>query len=303
MTPRALIPLLFATLAAVTPAAAQQAAPSPKIPAQAPATQATPQNTPASANPAVPTLSTPPPAPPPPPPTVPGAVELDHVVAIVGTNVILQSDVLQEMRFSALEPLRVLPGQNTPDRALRRLIDRTLILQQMKEQQEAITTPGPDVTRALDELRKQIPACARYRCESGQGWADFLKAQNLTPGEVEQRWSQRMAILGFIDLRFRSGIRISQEQIAAYYNTVLVPALAKRHDSAPPLASVSTRIREILLQQQVSGMLQDWLSSLREQGNVRIVDPIYAAGLDAALESPGASTGPGEPVDSGDPNE
>lgn len=90
-----------------------------------------------------------------------------------------------------------------------------------------------------------------------------------------------MAILRFIDLRFRAGIRVSSDQIAAYYRKTLLPALAKEHEPAPPLAEVSSRIQEILLQQQVSGLFQDWLSSLRDEGNVRIVDPAYSADLDA----------------------
>ena len=43
---------------------------------------------------------------------------------------------------------------------------------------------------------------------------------------------------------------------------------------APPaLDSVSSRIEEILLQQHVNALLQDWLKSLRDQGNVIILDP------------------------------
>ncbi|HZZ38018.1 MAG TPA: hypothetical protein VFE06_02730 [Acidobacteriaceae bacterium] len=228
----------------------------------------------------------------PPPASSPAAqhpFELDHVVAIIGSNVLLQSDVEQEMHLSALEPLQILPGQNTPDSALRRLVDRTLILEQMKQQQQAITIPASEVEKAIGQLRKEIPACARYHCESGQGWDEFLKAHNLTPELVQQRWSQRMAMLHFIDLRFRSGIRISPDQIAAYYQNTLIPALEKEHQAALPLANVSSRIQEILLQQQVSGLFQDWLSSLRDQGNVRIVDDAYNADLGLTSSTPGSS--------------
>jgi len=221
---------------------------------------------------------------PPPAPSSPAAanpIELDHVVAMIGSNVLLQSDVEQEMRFSSLEPLRVLPGQNTPDSALRLLIDRTLILEQMKQQQLPTSTPEPQVAKSLAELKKQIPACKELHCETQQGWDQFLKSNDLTEPEVEQRWSQRMAILDFIDLRFRSGIRISQDQIAAYYQKTLVPALEKDNQKAPPLADVSARIREILLQQQISGLFQDWLESLRDQGNVQIVDSAYNADLES----------------------
>jgi len=226
---------------------------------------------------------------PPPAPSSPSAdqpVELDHVVAQIGANVLLQSDVQQEMRLSALEPLQVLPGQNTPDSALRRLIDRTLILEQMKQQDQPTTTPAPEVRKSLAELRKQIPACAKFHCETPDGWTAFLHSSDLTGEGVEQGWSQRMAILHFIDLRFRSGIRISQEQISAYYQNTLVPALAKDHQKAPPLADVSGRIQEILLQQQVSGLFQDWLTSLRDQGNVQIVDQAYNADLEPNAAEP-----------------
>lgn len=249
MSFRALIPGILVTMA-ITPCF---------VPAQTPSPQAPP---PASSSPAA------------------QPIELDHVVAIIGRNVLLQSDVEQEMRLSALEPLQVLPGQNTPDSAMRRLIDRTLILQQMEQQEQPTSTPLPEVQKSLIELRRQIPACAKYHCQTSEGWADFLHANHLTVEVVEQRWSQRMAILGFIDLRFRSGIRITPEQIAAYYQKTLVPALEKDNQEAPPLAQLSSRIQEILLQQQVGGLFQDWVSSLRDQGNVQIVDEAYKADLE-----------------------
>lgn len=208
-------------------------------------------------------------------------IELDHVVAMIGSNVLLQSDVEQEMHLSALEPLRVLPGQNTPDSALRRLVDRTLILEQMRQQQQTTTTSAVEVRKSLAELKRQIPACERFHCETEAGWQQFLQSNGLNEPMVEDRWSQRLAMLRFIDLRFRSGIRISQEQIAAYYQKTLVPALEKDHQKAPPLADLSPRIQEILLQQQVSGLFQDWLSSLRDQGNVEIVDQAYSADLES----------------------
>jgi peptidyl-prolyl cis-trans isomerase SurA len=226
--------------------------------------------------------SPPAPLPAPAPMSSPGdePVELDHVVTMIGSNVILQSDVEQEMHLSALEPLLVLPGQNTPDSALRRLIDRTLILQQMEQQQQPTTTPAAEVDKSLVELRRQIPACAQFHCETAEGWAGFLRSNDLSEEVVEQRWSQRTAMLRFIDLRFRSGIHISQDQIATYYQKTLEPALARDNQKAPPLTEVSARIQEILLEQQVSGLFQDWVSSLRDQGNVQIVDPAYSADLE-----------------------
>jgi hypothetical protein len=202
---------------------------------------------------------------------------LDRVEAIINGNVLLQSDVDEEMRFAVLEPLRVLPGQNTPLPAVRRLINRTLIVQQMKDQQQPVSVSGDEVAQALGELKKQLPECAKYHCETAEGWQAFLSANGLTEEEVENRWSERLAILHFIDVRFRSGIRISKEQVEDYYKKTLIPALAKSGQPAPQLSAVTTRIQEILLQEEVSGLLRDWLKSLRDEGSVQIVDPAYAS--------------------------
>ena len=202
-------------------------------------------------------------------------VVLDRVIAIINGTVLLQSDVDEEMRFATLEPLRVLPGQNTPKRAAQRLISRTLILEQMNEQQQPVTATEPELKRSLDELRKQLPACDRYHCATDEGWESFLKANGLTAKEVEDRWSQRLAILHFIDIRFRSGLRISDGEVEQYYQKTLVPALEKAHETVPKLQEVSGRIQELLLQQHVTNLLQDWLKSLRDQGTVQILDSAY----------------------------
>ena len=129
------------------------------------------------------------------------------------------------------------------------------------------------VQKDLDALREQLPDCRKFDCKTEAGWAKFLAAHDLTPQEVNERWRQRMQILSFIDTRFRAGVRISKPDIEDYYNKTLVPQFKKEDLSPPSLDSVSARIEEVLLQQHVNALLQDWLKSLRDQGNVIILDP------------------------------
>ncbi len=202
-----------------------------------------------------------------------GAVVLDHVVAVINGSVILQSDVDEELRYAVLQPFSINSERNTPQRALQRLIDRDLILQQMKVAQ-AQTPPAPEeVKERITQLRGVIPECAQYHCETDAGWQAFLKAKGLTEKEVEEHWAQRMVILSFIQSRFGSGVRITPAEIQDYYNKTLVPQL--HGANTPPLASVSTRIEEILLQQRVSSLLLEWLQSLKSEGSVSILDPAY----------------------------
>jgi peptidyl-prolyl cis-trans isomerase SurA len=82
-----------------------------------------------------------------------------------------------------------------------------------------------------------------------------------------------MQLLKFIEVRFRNGVKIKDDEVQAYYEKTLLPEYAKRKATPPPLEAVKKRIEEILLQQQVGALLEDWLKSLRAQGSVRIMVP------------------------------
>jgi peptidyl-prolyl cis-trans isomerase SurA len=217
-------------------------------------------------------------------------VVLDSVIAVINGDVLLRSDLQIEIDMSALQPLSLPAGKNFEQRAARRLINRTLILEQMQSQGMVKDVSDEEVQKDLDALREQLPDCRKSDCKSEAGWIRFLALHNLTPSEVTERWRQRMQILNFIDTRFRAGVRISKPDIEDYYNKALVPEFKKENVSAPPLDSVSTRIEEILLQQHVNLLLQDWLKSLRDQGNVIILDPA----LGQSNPSPDNDEGDGE---------
>lgn len=200
----------------------------------------------------------------------PHRTPLDHIVAVVNGDLILESDVQTEQRFDAFQPLRA-ETTETRDKILERLIDRDLILQQMKDQpQPAI--PDAEVDAQLAMVRKDLPECAAYHCDTDAGWTKFAAEHGFSVAEVRDRWRLRMEVLRFIEQRFRMGIRISQTEIDDYYTNKLIPAYQKSHAIPPAKASINDRIEEILLQQQVTGLLEDWLKALRAQGTVRILD-------------------------------
>ncbi len=196
---------------------------------------------------------------------------IDRVVAVVNGDLILESDVDEERRFTAFEPYGA-RAQFSRDRAVERLIDRTLILQQTRLQPEEGVTPVA-VKAQLQSLRRDIPACKQYHCETDAGWAKFVADQGFTVAEIERRWQQRMQTLKFVEMRFRMGIRIAPEEIKSYYDKTFVPAYSSQQATPPTLEAVSDRIQEVLLEQQVTSLLEDWLKTLRAQGTVRIIRP------------------------------
>jgi len=198
-------------------------------------------------------------------------ITLDSVAAIVNGELILESDVDAERRFRAFQPFSE-PQPASRDRLMERLIDRTLILQQMALQPQ---TPVSDseLDTQLMALRKAIPQCAAAHCETDAGWKKFVQSHGFTVEEVRERWRQRMQVLRYIEERFRMGITITQAQIDAYYQQTMLPAYAKEKVTPPAEASVSDRVSEILLQQQVDKLLDDWLKALRAQGSVVVIKP------------------------------
>jgi peptidyl-prolyl cis-trans isomerase SurA len=206
-----------------------------------------------------------------PPANTADQVTLDRVVAIVNGDLILESDVDGEQRFAAFQPFSE-PTPVTRRELVERLIDRALILQQMALQPEPAIADA-QVDAELETLRKAIPRCAAYHCETDAGWEKFVADQGFTTDELRERWRQRMQVLRFIEERFRMGIRIEQPEIDAYYKDTMVPVYAKEKMTPPAEATIADRIQEILLQERVNKLLDDWLNASRAQGSVRMMKP------------------------------
>jgi peptidyl-prolyl cis-trans isomerase SurA len=231
------------------------------VPTAAPQTLPTSQTPPTSGATAVPGSGT----------SAGQGVVLDQLVAVVNGDMILESDVDEERRFEEVQPYRG-AADSTRARIIQRLVDRALILQQAELQPEDAVT-DKELDAQLATLRKDIPACKQYHCETEEGWKKVLGDHGFTEEEFNARWRQRMVLLKFIELRFQNGISIKDEDIKAYYEKTMLPEYAKRKVTPPSMETIKKRIEEVLLQQQVSALLQDWLKSLRAQGSVRIMVP------------------------------
>ncbi|MGA9671209.1 MAG: peptidylprolyl isomerase [Terracidiphilus sp.] len=219
------------------------------------------------------------------PPAASAPLVLDRVVAVVNNHAILSSDLDDEIRLSVLDPGRGGLGVLTRRRALEQLVARALIQQQIRQEDEQSSNPSnAEVQARLEEIRRELPACVRQNCASDAGWKAFLTAHELTPERVESYLRYRLEILRFIERRFRQGIQISPLEIETYYHDTLLPQYAPG-ETVPTLDKVSQRIQEILLQQHVNAMFDDWLQNLRKQGDVEVLDP--------ALELPAAQAGTG----------
>jgi hypothetical protein len=199
-------------------------------------------------------------------------VMLDRVVAVVNGDVILESDVDEERRFEEIQPYRRSEAELAREKMLERLIDRALILQQAVSEPEDVVT-DQELDAQLAGLRRDIPDCKEYHCETDDGWQKYLAIHGFTVEEFRERWLLRMKLLKFIEVRFRSGIKITNAEIKQFYDSKMLPEYEERKVTPPNIDTISKRIEEVLLQQEVGALLVDWLKSLRAQGSVTIMTP------------------------------
>ena len=204
---------------------------------------------------------------------------LDRIVATVNTEVILQSDWDDEVRFEALMSSRKSEEATVEERkaALDRLIDQDLLREQMR-----MTDLKP---AGAEAIKKQVDGIRndQLREHPGQSWAMTLSEYHLTDRVVECHVAAELEQLQLVDMRFRPSIQISSPEIAKYYREQIVPKLPAsdplRLDDAAP------KIKEILIQEKINQLLNSWLQTLRSQAQIRILSP------EAAPDSPSSLGG------------
>jgi parvulin-like peptidyl-prolyl isomerase len=189
---------------------------------------------------------------------------VDRMVAVVNRQVILQSEVEQTARVEFLlngKPLDQL-NEAALKATLERLIDQDLLEQQIITATQLGASPA-ELAARLREVRAQIPGAT-----DDQTWKTMLATYGLTEQDVAAQLDSQIRILRFVDLRFRGLVRVDRTAITIYYQETLVPELRKRGADVPPMDQVSDKIRQILVEQRIDGLLNTWLQTLRAQGHI-----------------------------------
>ena len=206
---------------------------------------------------------------------------VDRIIATVNRQPVLLSDWEVEMRYEAMVDQKPLPlADETARGALDRLIDQELLRQQIR----SYRLPEPseqDIGDRVNELRKQLPGG-----ENEAAFRAMLGRYGLSDGELRDRVATQLTILRFIAVRLRPSVHVERRSIEAYYNDKLLPEIRKKGEPAVALADVASQIEELLSQQRVDTLTNEWLKDLRQQSEIH-VEP-------AAAPLPSASAKPPE---------
>lgn len=191
---------------------------------------------------------------------------IDRVVAVVNKKVITQTDWDEQERFEALVNGRTPDSVQFTPASLDRLVDQQL----MREQIEYVRFDPPSseqVAAQVAAVRKQVAPDL-----TDAQWQALLTRYSLSSEEFEGRVKAQVEVMRFVDMRFRPSVHVEAEQVESYYKESLVPRLVQAGatpESVPALKDVDAKIRGILAEEKLNGMLRMWLTSLRSQGRVK----------------------------------
>jgi hypothetical protein len=90
-----------------------------------------------------------------------------------------------------------------------------------------------------------------------------MKRLGLQESELVSYLRLESSIMRFVDFRFRPFAGVTEEEIKDYYESRLTHQLEKAKLPLPPLPQVSIRIEEILREEKINAVLDQWIKEIR----------------------------------------
>ncbi|MCC6860718.1 MAG: hypothetical protein IT158_19275 [Bryobacterales bacterium] len=182
---------------------------------------------------------------------------IDRIAVVVGTSVITASEIERELRLTAfLNGDKLDFSPETKRKAADRLVEQRLIRREM----ELNRYPGPEpagADRLLEDVRKT-------RFSDQAGYQKALEEYQISEADLKAHLFWQLTALRFIEMRFRPGIQIPEEEIEE--------ELARRNPLAAntPTRPVSAedrraQVEEELVQRRLDQYLDQWLRNARER--------------------------------------
>jgi hypothetical protein len=183
---------------------------------------------------------------------------IDRIAVTLDNQVITESEILLEIRLTAFQnggPLSLKPEAKRE--AAGRLIEQKLIRKEIEVGRYIQPNPA-DVESMMKQLESQ-------RFHSPGELRQALEKYGVREDDVRAHLLWQLTMLRFIDVRFRPGIQISDQDIQQYFNQKL-PELEKQAgpEKKIRLDDLRDKLQEALTDERVDQQLNDWLAETRK---------------------------------------
>jgi hypothetical protein len=196
------------------------------------------------------------------------AETLDRIAVSVGSRVITATDVDREIRITALL------NNQKPDfspaakrQAAERMVDQTLVRSELEANRYSPPTAA-ETEAALAEEKARYGNDAEYR--------RALAEYGVSEDDLKSRLTWQLTLLRFIDVRFRPGIQIGDQEIRKYFDEHLRPVLELAHPGqTPSLDEQRAGIEQTLISQAADVQVEQWLKEAHRRTRIQYHDEAF----------------------------
>ncbi|SPE43327.1 conserved hypothetical protein [Candidatus Sulfopaludibacter sp. SbA3] len=190
------------------------------------------------------------------------AVIIDRIAVSVGNRVITTSDLDREIRVTAflngVKPDFSAAGKRT---TIDRMVEQKLIRNEL----ESARYPTP----AASEVEPELAEFQKKFFADDAAFQQTLAATGITEQDVKDELLWQRTLLLFIDVRFRPGVQVTDQEIQDYFAKTVTPAARLAHPGATAkLEDYRDQIEQTLIGQKVDQEMDRWLQAARKRTEV-----------------------------------
>jgi hypothetical protein len=187
------------------------------------------------------------------------AAIIDRVAVSVGTEAITESEIEREIRLTALlntEAPDVSPAGMR--KAAERLVEQALIRREI----ELSRYPTPEIS----DIEKTLDQIKTIRFGGEKGFQQALGRLDLTEDDVKRQLLWQTTLLRFIEMRFRPGVHVTEEDIREYFDKEIRPITA--NGSGVSIEDYRDRIEQAISGERADKELDAWMREARSRTRI-----------------------------------
>jgi len=187
---------------------------------------------------------------------------IDRIAVSVGDHVITATDLDREIRVTAFLNGVRLDFSPTAKRATAdRMAEQLLVRRELEVSRYPMPQPS-DIEPALEEFKsKNYPDDAAYR--------EALTQYGITDQGVKDQLLWQRTLLEFIDVRFRPGVQVNDQEIREYFEKVVEPTARAAHPGQPvTLEDYRDDIERTLIGQGEDREMDAWIKQARKRTQI-----------------------------------
>ncbi len=187
------------------------------------------------------------------------SVLLDRIAVVVEQSIIKDSDIDRDVRvteFLNAEPLQLTPAQKKS--AAGRLIDQVFLRKEIE------TGDYPAATQQQSD--KQLQTLISERFHTQEAFQAALQRYHLDEATLREAFRWQLTVLGFIELRFKPAVVVSDADVDKYYREHL--EALRRNDPKASAEELKAKARELLSEEEVNRLFFAWLGDRRKAAKI-----------------------------------